>query len=332
VTQSPRPACPGVHELGYQPGRNLTILFRSPENGYDELRSWRPNWCSLTPEVLVILGHAASLVSRRPTRDPERHLLRREPDPPNGVTAVAFKPCFAGQLLTFRRGRTCLSRPRRRRPTRGAPIPASPLRTWRGARRLLAPQLTETATPLSTIRAVGDDERGSRGPPTRALQDGNVSDRGSLSKMTMSASLRGQSSPTSPARWNHRGIAAGCWRTIRLASDVMPTCLTNSSAPCHAFRGEGRRIAGIACAQDRNAAVARIAESSERGVELRPQSIAHWSPKPRPAAPLPPDPGRSQDRRIGPIPALATMSKSASVAPVAWRSDRRRPWLAGAGA
>src|SRR3984893_1433673 len=38
---------------------------------------------------------------------------------------------------------------------------------------------------------------------------------------------------------------------------------------------EGRRIAGIATAQDRNAAVARIANHLERGVELRPQAIAH---------------------------------------------------------
>jgi hypothetical protein len=38
---------------------------------------------------------------------------------------------------------------------------------------------------------------------------------------------------------------------------------------------ESRHIAGIAAAQDRNAAVARITNHLKRGVELRPQAIVH---------------------------------------------------------
>jgi putative ABC transport system substrate-binding protein len=64
----PRPALiQALHELGYQPGRNLTILFRSPENDYDELPKLAAELVSLKPDVLVTSGTPQSLALKKAT-------------------------------------------------------------------------------------------------------------------------------------------------------------------------------------------------------------------------------------------------------------------------
>src|SRR5207245_8767461 len=61
---------------------------------------------------------------------------------------------------------------------------------------------------------------------------------------------------------------------------------------------KGGRIAGVAAAQYRDAAVTGIADHPERGVELRPQAIAYpVADTPPGGAVLDPDPRRGQHRR-----------------------------------
>jgi putative tryptophan/tyrosine transport system substrate-binding protein len=65
---SPRPSLiQALHELGYQQGRNLTILFRSPENGYDELPKLAAELVRLKPDVLVTSGTPQSLALKKAT-------------------------------------------------------------------------------------------------------------------------------------------------------------------------------------------------------------------------------------------------------------------------
>jgi len=65
---SPRPALiQALRKLGYEPGRNLTVLFRSPQNGNDELPKLAAELVSLTPEVLVTSGTPQSLALKKAT-------------------------------------------------------------------------------------------------------------------------------------------------------------------------------------------------------------------------------------------------------------------------
>src|SRR5262249_35124136 len=60
---------------------------------------------------------------------------------------------------------------------------------------------------------------------------------------------------------------------------------------------EGRSVARVTAAEDWDAAVARIADHLERGIELRPQAITHpLAQTSSGGAVLYPDPGRGQDR------------------------------------
>src|SRR6266446_10701560 len=156
-----------------------------------------------------------------------------------------------------------------RRLPESHPSSTSPEIEHAGARRLLA-QLTETATLAVYNPAVRDDERGLG----RALQDGNVGNRVLVPDDDV-GQLTGGNHADLAGEIDHRGIAAGVGddRLHRCHADLFDEQLSLLAMPRSV--AEGGRMAGVAAAQYRDAAVTGIADHSERGVELRPQAIAH---------------------------------------------------------
>jgi hypothetical protein len=84
-------------------------------------------------------------------------------------------------------------------------------------------------------------------------------------------------------------------RLHRRHADLLDEQLRLLAMPPSVAKGGG--IADVAAAQDRDAALARIAGHLEGGIELRAQAIAHSVAKASPCGTvLHPDPGRCQNR------------------------------------
>src|SRR5712675_988190 len=140
---------------------------------------------------------------------------------------------------------------------------------------------------------------------------------GSLSQMTMSASLPGAITPTSPARLT---IAALPLVLATIASmGVMPTCLTNSSAslPCHFpwLKADALPVSlPLKIGMPRSRALRIIWNEVSSCARKRSRTR---SPKPRPAAPCStPIQGEVKTGAIG-IPALGDDVEVALGRPVA---------------